>query len=175
MPGIESYGRGSAGRENSREVQNAEQMPVIECGVAAIRVGLFVTLKRRFQRKYGQQRAVPMAYCVTYNALGGEVDQPTLSAFARENKDVIENETASVLSDEQLADNVLLAYAALMMLYGWRTGDPFNAFANQLIKRASDSSAMIPNIVQMWGSEAITRFFATAQDFMTRSVSGSLQ
>jgi hypothetical protein len=41
-----------------------------------------------------------MAYCVTYNALGGEVDQPTLSAFARENKDVIENETASVLSDE---------------------------------------------------------------------------
>jgi hypothetical protein len=60
------------------------------------------------------------------------------------------------------------------MLHGWRTTDPFNAFANQLMEKASDRGAMIPNIVQMWGSEAISRFFMTAQDFMTRSVSGSL-
>lgn len=172
MAGSESYGRGNTD-ESSREVQNAEQMPLIECGIAAIRVGLFVNLKRRFVAKYGAQRAIPIAYCVTCSVLCEQIDQPTLAAFARTNKNVIDSETSSVFSDEHLAGNILFAYAALMILHGWRSANPFSSTANQLMERATDSGAVIPNIVQMWGSEAIARFSMTAQEFMAQSVSGT--
>jgi hypothetical protein len=154
------------------EIDNARQMPVLDCGVASIKLGLFLQLSRRYHHNYDGGRAVSLAYCVTYGIFFDPIEQPTLARFARDNADPIDREVHDVFADEQLSEPVLLAYAALLIALGWRTRDPFNPVASKLTERAADNYVEIPNIVKMWGAEAIATFFQNAQEFMANSLTG---
>ncbi len=153
------------------EIDNARQIPAIDCGVASIKLGLFVQLSRRYQGNYDEGHAVSLAYCVTYLIFFDSIEQPTLATFARDNADVIDREIGAVFADERLSEPVLLAYAALLIALGWRTRDPFNPVASKLTERATDNYVEIPNIVKKWGAEAIVTFFRNAQEFMANSLS----
>jgi hypothetical protein len=170
MPGIESFGRMPPAEPTRCEIENARQMPVIDSGVSNIKLGLFTRLSRKFQKSYDAERAVSLAYCVTYSIFCEPIKQSTFEAFARTNSDVIEHEIGNAFGEEELAEPISLAYAARMIALGWETRNPFNPTANQLTERATDNDMAIPNIVQMWGAEAIVKFFRYSQEFMVNTL-----
>ena len=89
-----------------------------------------------------------------------------MKAFAEKNTALIDQEASMVFADKELSEPILLAYAALMIALGWETGSPLNPTATALVETASANGAEIPNIVRMWGMEAIGLFFRKAQEFM---------
>jgi hypothetical protein len=148
------------------EIDNARQMPVIDYGVVSIKLGLFTVLLRRYQHTYEASYAVSMAYCVTHRIFFDPIEQRTLETFAEGHTDAIDIEISNVFTDEQLSEPVLVAYAALMIALGWQTRDPFNPIASKLTQRATNNNVIVPNIVRIWGSEAIAKFFQFAQEFL---------
>ena len=167
MPGIESYGRRPSGIP---EIENAQQMPIIECGMSSIKLGIFTQLSRKFRRAHDAQRAILLAYCVTQRIFCEPIQQPTFRAFSENNSDLIEHEIRDAFAQEELSDAILLAYAARTIALGWETRDPLNPITTQFIERATDNDLEIPNIVQMWGAKAITTFFQRAQEFMVNTL-----
>jgi hypothetical protein len=153
------------------EVENAQQIPVIECGVSSIKLGVFTRLSRKFRRTHDPERAISLAFCVTSSLLCEPIQQATFHAFADSNSDLIEREIRDVFADEELSEPVLLAYAARTIALGWETRDPFNPIATQLTERATDNDLEIPNIVRLWGAQAIVTFFQRAQQFMIDTLS----
>jgi hypothetical protein len=152
-------------------IQNGQSIPLIECGVSSIKLGVFTRLSRKFRQAYDLERAIPLAFCVTQTILCEPIQQPTFQAFAESTSDLIEREIRDVFTEPELADAVLLAYAARMIALGWERCDPFNPVATQFTERATDNNVEIPNIVQMWGAKAITTFFQSAQEFMAAEIS----
>ena len=150
----------------SPAIQNARQMPVIEAGVAAIRLGIFTLLCRKFERSGEPEWAGALAFCVTTRLFSASIEQRDMKAFAEENEALIEREASLAFADKELSEPLLMAYAALMIALGWETGSPLNPTATALVETASANGAEIPNIVRMWGIEAIGLFFRKAQEFM---------
>ncbi|MBI3805690.1 MAG: hypothetical protein HY282_18215 [Nitrospirae bacterium] len=153
------------------EIENAQQMPVIECGVSSIKLGIFTRLSRKFVRTHDPERAISLAFCVTSSILCEPIQQATFHAFADSNSDLIEREIRDVFADKQLSEPILLAYAARIILLGWETRNPLNPIATQLTERATDNNMEIPNIVRLWGAQAIVTFFQRAQQFMVDTLS----
>ncbi len=149
------------------ELENTQQMPVIESGIASIKLALFTRLSRRFRLQETPDRVVPLAYCVMHSTFCEPITQPSLATFAGRNAQVIAAETWKVFADEELSAPVLFAYAAAMIAAGWETRNPFNAIASRLTEQATEHDQLVPNIVQMWGAEAIVTFFRLSQEFMT--------
>ena len=96
--------------------------------------------------------------------------QTTLEEFARHNSQLIESELHKALSDPELKTAISLAYAALIIELGWQTHNPANDKAILLLERATDNDLLIPNIVEMWGPNAILNFFQYATDFAVRNL-----
>jgi len=132
-------------------VLNAQQMPVIDAGVAAIKLGVFTLLRRKFESQSEPARAVPLAFCVTHSLFSSPIEQADMKAFSQTNEALIEQATRNVFGDNELSEPVLLAYAALMIALGWKTGNPLNPTATSFVERASENDAEIPNIVRAWG------------------------
>jgi hypothetical protein len=152
------------------EIENGQLIPLIECGVSSIKLGVFTILSRKFRQAYDAERAIPVAFCVTYTIFCEPVRQAGFHAFGESNFDLIGRGIRDVFADEELSDAVLLAYAARMIALGWETHNPLNPMATQLLEMATDSNKEIPNIVQMWGAKAITTFFQHAQEFMAAAL-----
>jgi hypothetical protein len=93
-----------------------------------------------------------------------------LEEFARHNSQLIESELHKALSDPELKTAISLAYAALIIELGWQTHNPANDKAILLLERATDNDLLIPNIVEMWGPNAILNFFQYATDFAVRNL-----
>ena len=167
MPGIESFGRRPSG---APEIENAQQLPVIECGISSIKLGIFTRLFRKFRRTYDSERAIPLAFCVTYTIFCEPIQQPTFRAFSESNSELIEREIREVFAESELAEAILPSYAARIIALGWETCNPFNPIANQFVERATDNDLEIPNIVRIWGAKAITTFFQRAQEFMVATL-----
>jgi hypothetical protein len=153
------------------EIENAQHMLVIDSGLSSIKLGVFTRLSRRFRQTYDPQRTVSLAFCVTYSLFCEPIRQPTFAAFAKSNSDLIEREIRNAFRDDELSELILLAYAASMIALGWETRDPVNPVANRLTEMATDHNMEIPNIVQVWGAQAILTFFQRAQEFMISTLS----
>jgi len=91
------------------EIQNGQLVPLIECGVSSIKLGVFTRLYRKFRQAYNPEHAVRVAFCVTYTIFGDPIRQLTFGAFAESNSDLIEREIRDVFAESELADAVLLA------------------------------------------------------------------
>lgn len=148
------------------EIENGQQIPVIECGISSIKLGVFTRVSRKFRQTYDAECAIPLAFCVMHTIFCEPICQPTFHAFSENNSDLIEREIRDAFAQEELSNAILLAYAARMIALGWETRDPLNTVASQFAERAIDNDMEIPNIVQMWGAKAITTFFQRAQEFM---------
>jgi len=145
-------------------------MPVVECGISSIKLGIFTRLSRKFRRAYDSEHVIPLAFCVMHTIFGDPIQQPTFRAFSESNSELIEREIRNAFAEEEVAGAIVLAYAAQIIAVGWETCDPFNPTASQLVERATENGMEIPNIVQMWGAKAITTFFQRAQEFMVAAL-----
>ena len=111
-----------------------------------------------------------LAYCVTNIILHDPIVQPIFLSFSKNQARIIEREISDLFKDEELVEPIILAYAARMILLGWETGNPFNPVANEMTKRATDNGMLIPNIIQMWGAEAMVTFVQYSQKFLISSL-----
>jgi len=158
---------------NSHEVDFAQNVPLIDSGIANIKLGIFAALSKAYRHSFGPAQNVPLAYCVLQNIFFDAISQSTLEEFARQNSQLIESELHKALSDPELKTVISLAYAALIIELGWQTHNPANDDANKailLLERAADNDLLIPNIVEMWGPNAILNFFQCATDFAGRNL-----
>lgn len=151
----------------------AQQVFIIDSGIASIKLGIFARLSRSYGRTVGSTQAVPLAYCVVRRVFFDPINQSTLEDFARHNHQLIEVELQKALSDPELSEAISLVYAVRIMELGWHTRNPVNDEATKLIDRATDNGVLIPNIVEMWGSKAIVTFFQYATDFTSRTLSST--
>ena len=69
------------------------------------------------------------------------------------------------LSDKDLTQPISLVYAVRIMVLAWQTHNPFNDDANRIVDKATENHINIPNIVQMWGANAIVTFFQYSTKF----------
>ena len=152
------------------EIENAKIMPLIENGISSIKLGVFTKLSKKFHAAYEPQYAVLLSFCVTKNIFCEPIVQPTFQSFAENNLHQINQEIYNTFTDKELSELILLAYAARMIALGWETRNPFNDTANKLTDIATTHDMEIPNIVRMWGSKAIIKFFNHAQEFMLRTI-----
>jgi hypothetical protein len=155
---------------STHEIDFAQQVPIIDSGVANIKLGIFTLLSRRYRRVFGSDRAVPLAYCVVRGIFFDPLNQSTLEAFETHNAQLVDAELHKALSDTNLAEAISLVYAVSIIHLGWQTHTAFNSDANRLMERATEHDMLVPDIVRMWGPEAIVKFFRYATDFMTRNL-----
>src|SRR4029077_20085222 len=83
-------------RRTRAEVENGQLIPLIECGVASVKLGIFTRLSRKFHGAHDPEYAVPLAFCAAYTILGEAFEQPMFQAFAESNSDLIEREIREV-------------------------------------------------------------------------------
>jgi len=152
------------------EIDFAQQVPVIDSGIASIKLGIFTKLSRSYRRTVGSEQAVPLAYRVVRGIFLDPINQSTLEEFARCNTQLVESEIHKALADPELREAISLVYAVRIIQLGWQTRNPFNDDANKLTERATDNDMLIPDIVQMWGPDAIVNFFQYATDFTSRNL-----
>ena len=155
---------------STHEIDFAQQVPIIDSGVANIKLGIFTLLSRKYRRTFGSDRAVPLAYCVVRGIFFDPLNQSTLEEFETHNAQLVDAELHKALSDPDITEAISLVYAVRMIQLGWQTRNPFNADANKLTERATEQDMLVPNIVQMWGPDAIVTFFQYATDFMSRNL-----
>jgi hypothetical protein len=146
----------------------AQQVPVINSGIANIKLGIFLKLSRRYQHILHNEAAIPLAYCVVQKIFLDSLNQSSLEKFERDNRKQVEEELRNAFSDPELKEAISLAYAAYIILLGWQTHNPLNATSSQLIETANNYSFDIPNIVQISGKNAVVLFFQFATDFLNR-------
>ncbi len=152
----------------SPELGNAGIIPIIECGIANIKLGIFTRLCKAYQRGPDPERATPLAYCVVRHIFSDPLNQATLEHFARDNANLIAGESQKALLSEDLRQAVALAYAVRIIEVSWHSGNPDDI--NRIVEKASDKCLDIPNIVQEWGSNAFATFFTVTQDFLADSL-----
>jgi hypothetical protein len=152
------------------EIDFAQQMPVIDSGIASIKIGIFTKLSRSYRCTVDSEQAVPLAYCVVRGIFFDPINQSTLEEFSRCNTQLIESCLHKAMTDPELREAISLVYAVHIIQLGWQTRNPFNDDANKLVERATDNDMLIPDIVQMWGPDAIVNFFQYATDFASRNL-----
>jgi hypothetical protein len=155
---------------STHEIDFAQQVPIIDSGIANIKRGIFAKLSRSYGHTVDSGQAVPLAYCVVRGIFFDPLNQSTLEEFARRNDQLIESELQKALSDPELREAISLVYAVRIMELGWQTRNPFNDDANRLVERATANGVLIPNIAEMWGPSAIVTFFQYATDFTSRNL-----
>ena len=152
------------------EIDFAQQIPTIECGITNIKLGVFTKLSRNYRKTVGLDQAVPLAFCVTRGIFFDSISQPTMEEYAQRNAKVVEEKIKAAFSDKELAQAIPLVYAVRIMVLGWQTHNPFNDNANRIVERATEYGIEIPNITQAWGSNAIVKFFQYSTNFVNNSM-----
>jgi len=158
---------------NTHELDFCEQSFVIRSGLAEIQLGIFLKLSRSYLHKHPIEKAIPLAYCVVNDAFLEPIKQPTLDKFYQDNKKMVETELKNVYFDSEINEAISFAYAAKLILLEWETHSPFNETANSIIENANNNYVDIPNIVQIYGKDAVVAFFQFSTDFLNRIRSDS--
>lgn len=148
-------------------------MPVIEAGLANIKLGVFSVVCRRLCTKWKDpKRGIAIAYCVKC-AIFGEISDPIrLESLIANPRKILDSEIEATVTDESLRSAVALAYAAEIISCAWRTGTVGASLrsTSDVVDRAARYGVEIPNMVELWGASAINTFFMSSVDFLQRSV-----
>jgi hypothetical protein len=173
MPGIESFDRGRRTGEEDHIILNARSMPVIEAGIANIKLGVFSAVCRRLNGNWEDARCgIALAYSVKC-AIFGEPSAPVrLQSILANSQDILDREIETTVADESLRTAIALAYAGEIISCAWRTGNVSASLrsSSTVVERGVRYGIEVPNIVELWGASAINRFFLSSIDFMNRSV-----
>ena len=173
MPGIEFFDRRRRGSEEDDVVLNARSMPVIEAGIANIKLGVFSVVCRRVSTKWEDPKCgIALAHAVKC-AIFGEASDPIRLASVIDNpQEAFDREIEATVADESLHNAIALAYAAEIIRCAWQagTGGASLQSSSTIVDRAVSYGIEIPNIMELWGASAINTFFLSSVDFLQRSV-----
>lgn len=173
MPGIESFDRQRSHSDEDHLVLNARSIPVIDAGLANIKLGIFSVVCRHASVRWQDPKCgIALAYAVKC-AVFGEPSAPIqLGSIIPNPQDILDHEVEATVTDESLGSAVALAYAAEIIRCAWRSGTEAGSLrsSSDIIDRATRYNIGVPNIVELWGPSAINKFFLASIDFMQRSV-----
>lgn len=173
MPGIESFNRKQSRRTDDHVFLNARSIPVIDAGIANIKLGVFSVVCRRTTANWDDPRCgIALAFTVKC-AIFGETSHPIdLGSLVDKADRVLASEIQATLADEAVRSAVALAFAAEIIGHAWRAGSANVSLrsSSDIVDRATNYGIEVPNIVEMWGPSAINNFFVASVEFMQRSV-----
>jgi hypothetical protein len=142
---------------STHELEFTQQVPMIDSGIANFKAAIFHTLLKSYTKSYGGEIASPLAYCVTYGIFSDRLRHPRrVEEFAQHNAQLVRDEMRKAISNEDVKPAVGLVYAFSLMVMGWR-GEIDES--NQLVDRANHHDITIPDVIHMWGAEAVVNFF----------------
>src|SRR5881392_2706536 len=101
MPGIESFNRRRRDDEEDHVVLNARSMPVIEAGIANIKLGVFSVVCRRVSTKWKDPKCgIALAHAVKCAIFGERSDPVHLESVINNPQDVLALEIEATVGDD---------------------------------------------------------------------------
>lgn len=174
MPGIESFKRPASPSYDEAFISNTAAIPVIEAGIANIKLGVFSVVCRRIavRKQYDAKSGIVLAHAVKCAVFGESAEPVSLGAVVENSEQALDSEIDATLADQSLSSAIGLAYAVEIIARAWRAGSPGDAIlaSSGIVDRASDYGVEIPNITELWGASAINTFFVTSVNFLQSSV-----
>lgn len=173
MPGIEAFSREGPSDEGDYLVLNAPSIPLIEAGIANIKLGVFSVVSRRLATNWEDpKKAIALTHAIKCELFGESPDPLRLGDIVPNADCVLSSEIDVTLGDESIREAIALAYAAEIIAHAWRTGSARASLlsSSAIVERATNHGIEIQNIVELWGSSAINTFFVSSVDFLQRSV-----
>lgn len=101
MPGIESFGRPRPGSEEDHVVLNARSIPVLEAGIANIKLGVFSVVCRRVSPNWEDPKCgIALAHAVKCALFGERSDPIRLETVIDRPQDVLDREIEATAADD---------------------------------------------------------------------------